>query len=94
MATSLDIHTVAKHAEQVCWSCIDDEAILLSLSRGFYYTLNSVGCDLWKSIDGKRTVRDLGRALCSIYEAAQNQVESDILSLFDELLHEELIVIV
>ena len=91
MAAAPDIQTVAQHAEQVCWNCLDGEAILLDLRKGSYYTLNAVGCDLWQCIDGKRTVREIGSELCRIYDAPQSRVEADVLALFDELWQEELI---
>ncbi len=91
---SLELTTIVKPADKVMWSRIDDEAILLNLHNGYYYTLNSVGCDIWKLLDGTQTVQDIARALCTIYEVTQAQSETDLLALLHECLTENLITIV
>jgi hypothetical protein len=90
----LELTTVLKPADKVMWSRIDDEAILLNLHNGYYYTLNAVGCDIWKLLDGTQTVQDIARALCNIYEVTQEQSETDLLALLQECLAENLITIV
>jgi hypothetical protein len=92
MTEHLDLHTIAVPAEHVCWSCIDDEAVLLNLNNGYYYTLNPVGCDVWQRLDGARTVQEIGAEMCDLYAVQQPQVEQDILALFRDLQHEDLIV--
>jgi len=90
----LDTNTIVKPADSVSWSCIDDEAILLNLNNGFYYTLNEVGCEVWKLVNEQRTIREIGIEMCQIYDVDQQQIEQDIWTLFQEMQQEELIGIV
>lgn len=85
--------SIPKHPEHVAWSQIDDEAILLNLDSGLYYTLNEVGCDAWQYIDAQRTIRDIGREMCALYDAEQEQIEQDLCILFQQLQQEDLILI-
>lgn len=93
-ANALNLDTIAKPADKVLWNQIDDEAIVLNLNNGYYYTLNSVGCEMWKLLDGTQTVRNIARVLCEIYDATQEQIESDMLTLLSECQNEELITVV
>ena len=88
----IDVNTIVARAEHVFWHCIDDEAILLNIHSGMYYTLNTVGCDIWKTLDGKRDVRELGEELCQHYTIDPQQAKQDLLALFDELRQEDLVV--
>ncbi len=87
----MDSDTIIQRVEHVAWSNIDDEAILLNLENGFYYTLNEVGCDAWQLLDGKRTLGELGLELCQLYDAEQQQIEQDLCSIFQEMQQEALI---
>ncbi len=90
----MNSNTIIQRVEHVAWSNIDDEAILLNLENGFYYTLNEVGCDAWQLLDGKRTLRELGFELCHIYDVDQQQIEQDLYHIFQEMQQEALIQIV
>ncbi len=93
MSERLTIHSIAAPVENVVWSCIDNEAILLNLENGFYYTLNDVGCKIWELIDGKRAISGIGLEICSMYAISQQQVEQDLCGLFQDMLQEKLITI-
>ena len=74
---------VAKRYEKdptVVYREIAGEAILVPIRRKVadmdsVYTLDSVGADIWKLIDGERTVPDILVALLGEYD-----VEADVLS--------------
>ncbi len=93
MSENITIHSIVVPVENVSWSCIDNEAILLNLENGFYYTLNEVGCDSWKLIDARRMLKDIGAELCKVYDVDRQQVERDLLTLAEELRREKLITV-
>ena len=94
MSQPITSDTIVKHADKVIWNRIDDDAIVLNLKTGYYYTLNSVGRDMWKLFDGEHTVRDIGMALCKEYDVDLQQIELDILALLRDCKNEHLITIV
>lgn len=89
----MNFQSIPKQAEHVAWSQIDDEAILLNLNNGFYYTLNDVGCDAWKLIDAQRTIDDIGREMRALYAVEQDQIEQDLCILFQQLQQEDLLLL-
>ena len=83
--------TIARPDKQVLCQHIDDEAILLNLQNGHYYTLNPVGAEMWKLLDGTRSIQDIAGILCRIYAAHQDQIEHDMLNLLRECHVEKLV---
>lgn len=93
MTASLTLDSIPVPADYVTWSGIENEAILLNLRNGFYYTLNEVGCESWKLMDARRAIRDIAGELCGIFEVERSQAERDLLALSEDLRREELITV-
>jgi len=75
----------------VTWSELEDECVLLNLSNGIYYTLNSVGRFVWESLDGSRSLAEVHRELVLQYDVDADRAEKDILELVDEFVREGLL---
>jgi hypothetical protein len=65
--------------------------VLLDPQTGAYYSLDDVGARLWELCDGSRTRSETIAAICAEYDADPATVETDILSLLDELAREHLV---
>ncbi|GAK56052.1 hypothetical protein U27_03014 [Candidatus Vecturithrix granuli] len=89
----MNLQSIPRRSEHVAWSQIDQEAILLNLNNGFYYTLNEVGCDAWKLIDAQRPICAISDEIRSLYAVEQDQIVHDLCILFQELQQEDLIII-
>ena len=72
---------------------VGDEAILINLNTGAYYSLNETGAMFWQLLDGQRTIADCARLIALDYEAAVEMIETDLLELATELNEEGLIVV-
>jgi hypothetical protein len=84
------IVVVAK--EQI--SCgLDDEAVILSLKKGVYYSLNPCGNRIWSLIQKPVKVGKVRDTLLEEFEIDKETCEEDLLSLLRELKNEGLIVI-
>jgi Coenzyme PQQ synthesis protein D (PqqD) len=70
---------------------LDDEVILLSVERGFYYSLDDIGSDIWQRIVTPCRVVDLCEALSKDYDADETTVANDVLPLLREMVSEGLI---
>lgn len=90
-ADSFDLNVIPVHVDHVCWSELDGEAILLNLDNGFYYTLNPVGCEVWKLMDGCRTLTEISTEIQAQYDVERKQLQEDVCSLFQQLQQEDLI---
>ncbi len=84
--------TVTVSREQM--SCgLDDEAVILSLERGTYYSLNPVGSRIWSLVQKPIRVRKINNAILEEFDVDAKMCEADLLSLLGELEKEGLIVV-
>ena len=84
--------TVVAAKEQM--SCgLDDEAVILSLKKGVYYSLNPCGNRIWSLVQKPVKVRTIRDTLLEEYDIDTETCEEDLLSLLSELNKEGLIVI-
>jgi len=64
---------------------IGEETIILSQKGDMLHTLNAVGAFLWRSIDGRRSVRDILSALLREYAVGEATARDDVRAFFEEL---------
>lgn len=80
--------------DDVLFTSMGEDAVLLHVQRGDYYSLNKVGARLWVLADGTRTVKDLARLITEEFDITQDAAENDIAELVEQLAKEELIKVV
>jgi hypothetical protein len=78
------------NAPDVIHQVIDGEAVIINLSRGFYYSLDRAGADVWNAIAQGRSRAEVVSMIERLYEG--ERIEAAVSSLVDELVAEELIV--
>jgi hypothetical protein len=88
---SLDT-SIAKNSDQLIDRVVDSEALLIHLSSGDYFSLDSVGTCIWQSIDGSKTVQDLVDLVLEEYDVDRDQAVVDVLHLVEKLADEGLVV--
>ena len=71
---------------------VGEEAILVNLNDGSYYSLNDTGATFWSLLDGQRTIADCARLIAQEYDVEPSVVEDDLLELAAEFSKEGLIV--
>ena len=84
--------TVVPTKDQV-WCELAGEAVLLNLTSGVYYGLNSVGARVWSLIQEPKTVGAVLDALLEEYDVDPGRCESDLFALLHELVDRGLIVV-
>lgn len=70
---------------------LSGEAAILNLTSGIYYGLNEVGASIWRLLQEPKTAGEIKDALLSEYDVAEEQCESDLTVLLEELLSRGLI---
>ena len=84
--------TVCIPSEDIVARDIEGDIVIVPLVAGFgdaddeLYTLNDTGRDVWKQLDGRRTLREIASALSSEYTASRGTVEADVLGFAAEML--------
>jgi hypothetical protein len=84
--------TVVVAKEQM--SCgLDDEAVILSIKKGVYYSLNPCGNRIWSLIQKPVKVGKVRDSLLEEFDIDKETCEKDLLSLLSVMKNEGLIVI-
>ena len=83
MAT--DLHTRIRVSEDVVFSDLEGESVVLNIQSGIYYTLNEVATRAWALLQEHGEVGAAYQTLVKEYEAPDEQVRADLLILVDRL---------
>ncbi len=89
---TLDPSTRLQRSPNATFQIVADEAILIHLQTGVYYSLNEVGTAFWNLLDGQRTLDDCAAQIAAEYNAPREVVLGDLSELADELAREGLAV--
>ena len=76
---------------EVLFTSMGEDAVLLHVQRGDYYSLNKVGARLWVLTDGSKTIADLAGLITQEFDISQEQAEVDIIELAEQLEKEGLV---
>ena len=82
-----------RRSPEATYQPVGEEAILINLTSGTYYSLNDTGTMFWELLDGQRTIIDCARLVAADYDVDAGVVETDLLELATDLEHEGLIVV-
>ena len=86
----MDPQTRLRHSPNATFQVVADEAIVIHLHTGVYYSLNDVGTAFWKMLDGQRTIGELAGQIAGEYSAPPDVVLADLLELSEALMSEGL----
>jgi hypothetical protein len=81
-----------RHSLNAAHQGVGDEAILINLNTGSYYSLNDTGTKFWELLDGQRTIAACAQLIAAEYEVEAEVVEGDLLELAADFEQEGLIV--
>ena len=93
MNRTLNEQTVFSRSEHVTHEVVDNEAILISLVTGTYFSLNKVGTQFWERLDGQQTIADHAAAMAAQYGVDVDMVTADLLDLAHKMDQDDLLVI-
>ena len=82
----------ALNEPKVIQEVIDGEAIIADLGRGFYYSLDPIGSQVWDALVSGCSLSEITTALVAQFPPERESVEQGIADLLERLLREELIV--
>jgi hypothetical protein len=64
---------------------LEDELVLLELTRGVYFGLDPIGTRIWQLLGEERTLRDVLAILVEEYDVEAGQGAEDVLDLVRQL---------
>ena len=89
----MQLTATPQRSPEVTHQTVGDEAILVNINTGSYYSLNDTGAMFWELLDGQRSIADCARLIAAEYQVEAAEVEADLLELAAEFQAEELIVV-
>ena len=72
---------------------LDDEAIILNISKGLYSSLDPVGTSIWDALEVPSTFQQISDRILSEYDVTREQCAQDLLLFLKELRANKLIVV-
>jgi len=78
--------------DQATAKVMGDEAVIINVATGRYYSMDSASCIAWIVLSGGGTVEEAVAAVVERYDADTDQVRTDVSALLDDLLSEHLVV--
>lgn len=67
--TFMNPNTVLRRANHVTFQVVADEAILIDMNSGTYFSLDEVGTTFWEMLDGSATLGDIAGKIADSYNA-------------------------
>lgn len=84
-------NTVLTRSDDVTFQVVADEAILIRLDTGTYFSLNKVGTQFWQMLDGQQTIGQHAAAVANQYQVDGAMVTADFVELAAKLAAEKLV---
>jgi hypothetical protein len=69
----------------VPWRTLDTEALVVDVSAGTLYPLNSVAARIWALCDGARSIDEIVRTLVREFDADEGRIRHDAERFIDDL---------
>jgi len=80
-----------KRSESTAFRIINDEAVILDLKSGVYYSLNEVGSRIWDLCNGTNNLNDITKIICEEFEVEEDTASKDVLEILNDFLQERLL---
>lgn len=86
--------TTVVAAEDALSTTLDGESVILHTGSGEYFGFNEVGTRIWETMQEPRSIAELTRQIEHEYDVERERCRTDIESLVDELVDQDLAQIV
>ncbi len=90
----IDNDCKATIGEDVLFTELEGEAVLLDLHTKLYFSLNNTGVAIWKCLEQEMSIAESVEKICDDYDVLPEQAEKSINQLITALQNEKLIQIV
>lgn len=81
-------------SEDFITSTVDNDLVMMSLEKGTYYGLDTIGSHIWEHIAEPIAVHTLCQKLTDQFEVDATQCQADVLAFLNELLKEKMVYVV
>lgn len=89
-SATLSFQAIKEHL----FSLLSDEAVILSLKNGKYYSLNSVGSSIWGTIQVPAKLSDIEAAILKEYDVDLQTCRREVILFLEKMVAEDLILMI
>lgn len=91
---TIDLQSTIARNEEIIFSDMGDETVMMSIDKGEYYGLDPIGRRIWELLENPGQVSAVCDTLCQEYNVTPEQCARDVLAFLDQLFKKEIIKIV
>jgi hypothetical protein len=72
-------------------SPMDNETVMMSIEKGKYYGIDSIGTRIWELLDQPLSIDELCEILPAEYDVEPDQCRADVTGFVEKMLEKELV---
>jgi hypothetical protein len=91
--TSITDTTVISRSPSVLTADIDNETLIMRIEHGDYFSLSSVGSDIWRRLESPCSFAGLVDQLAADYDAAMATIATDVHALLSQMAVHDIVVL-
>lgn len=79
-------------SDDTAFRVVNDEAVIMHLVTGVYYSINEVGARIWDLCDGWYSIKDIALVISQEFDIEEETARQDVVELLKDLADERLVV--
>ena len=81
----IDLDTLVTRADGFKTASVQDDLMMLNIEQGAYYSMDSIGAEIWEMLKVPSSARDLVERLQQRYSVTPEQCQQDVLGFLREM---------
>lgn len=77
--------------DEIIWRVVDDEALILNTSNGYYFSMNGTATEAWCLLNEGKEINEVAGILAERYEIDIESAKADLEALLVELKKEQIV---
>ena len=88
---TIDLQTTVVRNDDIIFSDMDDETVMMSMEKGEYYGVNPVGRRIWELLETPMTADGICKAIHEEYNVSPGQCHKDVLAFLTRMSEKDII---
>lgn len=89
----LNLHSILARGANASFEIVADEAVIIDINTGTYFSLNKIGTEFWQMLDGKQTIATLATQIANKYSVDREMVTNDMIEIAQQMIADKLVTI-
>lgn len=85
--------SVLTRSASASYEVVADEAIIIDVNTGTYFSLNTIGTEFWQMLDGVQTIGQHATAIAEKYSVDAQMVTGDMLEVAQKMVDDNLAIV-